>query len=249
MLGRPLIRLDVVTSTMSVLADLVSAGAGEGTTVVAEFQTAGRGRSTRSWIAPPYTALLASVLLRPPLTYSHMSPLSILVADSIAESLTRLYGLEAKIKWPNDVLVRGRKVSGVLIQTRMQPHGMTAIVGMGINVNITPADLPPDGTSVLAELGEAVERDMLMQHVLSELDTRYRELLADDRGRSWHLIQHRLAMVGELVRVVEGEETLEGVLMRVDTDGALILDCSGTSRRIVVGDMTRGPGPAPTSQL
>lgn len=247
MLGRPLIRLDVVSSTMAVLADLVSTGAVQGTTVVAGYQTAGRGRGSRTWIAPPHTALLASVLLRPKLSYQQISPLSMLVADSIAASISGLYGLEAKIKWPNDVLIGGRKVSGVLIQTRMQPEDMAIVVGVGINANMALADLSPDGTSLLKELGEPVDRDALMRRVLNELDARYQEMLMDSIEPRWPLIQHRLAMVGEVVRVVEGSERVTGLLMRVDPDGALMLDCCGVSRRIVVGDMTRGPELATTS--
>jgi BirA family biotin operon repressor/biotin-[acetyl-CoA-carboxylase] ligase len=243
MLGRPLIRLDAVASTMIVLGELATAGAREGTTVVAGHQSAGRGRANRRWITPPDTALLASVLLRPGLPHHRLSALSILVGDAIAASVHALYGLEARIKWPNDVLINGRKVSGVLIQSRMQPPGMVVIVGFGINANIAPPDIPPAGTSLLAELGSPVDRDALLRRTLDELDTRYQDLLAGRLQHRWLEIGERIAMRGELVSVEEGGEIITGTLKRVDIDGALVLDFDGQEQRIVVGDLSRGPKP------
>lgn len=243
MLGRPRVAFDAVSSTMTVLTELATLGASEGTTVVADYQHAGRGRSDRQWIAPPGSAVLASVLVRPDLAVDRLSPLSILVADAIRDALRLLYGLEALIKWPNDVLVESRKVSGVLIQTRAQAHGLAVIVGMGINANIPAEDLPPGATSLLVELGVPVDRHALLRGVLDALEVRYGELATGRLEHRWREIQAHLALCGEMVRVVEGETIVSGMLRGVDADGALALDVDGVRRRIVVGDLSRGPKP------
>jgi len=244
MLGRPLIRFDRVSSTMDILAELAARGAGEGTTVVANHQTQGRGRSGRAWVAPPGTALLPSVLLRPELPPASLSPLAILVADAIAAALREDYGLSALIKWPNDVLVHGRKVSGVLIQTRMFPSTAhpAVLVGVGINANIPEGDLPVGGTSLIVQRGKPVDRDALMWRFLGELEARYADLRRGSLDDRWARIQPSLAMRGEPVEVIEGGSRIEGRLLGLDSTGALLLQTDApATARVVVGDLTRGP--------
>jgi BirA family biotin operon repressor/biotin-[acetyl-CoA-carboxylase] ligase len=120
---------------------------------------------------------------------------------------------------------------------------MVVIVGFGVNANITPPDIPPTGTSLLAELGTPVDRDALLRRTLDELDTRYQDLLTGRLQHRWLEIEERVAMRGELVSVQEGEEIITGTLKRVDIDGALVLDFDGQEQRIVVGDLSRGPKP------
>jgi BirA family biotin operon repressor/biotin-[acetyl-CoA-carboxylase] ligase len=241
-LGRPLIRLDSIPSTMVEVARLAAEGAPEGVTVVAEHQSAGRGRLDRRWETPPGTALLFSTLLRPSLPLDRLSPISLLVADAIATSVEEICGSPARIKWPNDVLIADRKLSGVLIQTRVGPGGdLAVVVGVGINVNIPRADLPPGATSLLAELAREVGREALLVGVLDRLGERYAALLEDDLSLWWPRIEERLALRGEIVAVIEGDSTVTGRVLGVDGTGALLLDVEGTTRRIVVGDVVRGP--------
>lgn len=241
MLGRPIIRFDEVGSTMDVLADLAALGAPEGTTVVAEHQNAGRGRSGRQWAAPPGTSLLHSVLLRPDLPLQRLTPLSLLVADAIVTTLRELHGIQAEIKWPNDVLVDGRKVSGVLTQTRSHEDGLAVIVGVGINTNIPLADLPPAATSLLAERGSHVDRNALMWHFLGELECRYQDLLSGHLEQRWQTIRNSLALLGDPVTVEDQDVVISGILHGVDDEGAMLLDQGGVTRRVVVGDLARGP--------
>jgi len=241
MLGRPLIRFDSVPSTMTVLAGLASSGAPEGTTVVTGFQSAGRGRAGRTWVTPPGTSLLCSVLLRPHLPLPRLTPLSILVADAITSVARHEYGLDARIKWPNDVLIDGKKLSGILIQTRPNGQFPSVNIGMGINANIHPGDLPPTATSLLAAYGLAVDLDLLLRQILDAVETRYRALCDGDLSPIWPGIQDRLAMRHERVTVQEGDASVTGFLRRIDPDGALVMDDDGVLRRIVVGDLVRGP--------
>lgn len=241
MLGRPLIRFDSVPSTMTVLADLASAGAPEGTTVVTGFQSSGRGRTGRAWVTPPHTSLLCSVLLRPHLALQRLTPLSILVADAITSVTRDRYGLDARIKWPNDVLVGGKKLSGVLIQTQASGPFPNVNIGIGVNANILPHDLPETATSLFAECGSLLDIDHLLRQVLDAVGARYLALLDDSLEPIWAGIQDRLAMRNDFVTVQEGAASVTGHLLRIDPDGSLVLIEGGTLRRVVVGDLVRGP--------
>jgi len=259
---------------MDILADLAASGAPEGTTVLAGFQETGRGRADRRWVVPPDRAVLASVLLCPGVPLPRLMPLSLLVADAIRESVTSLYGLDPQIKWPNDLLIGGRKLSGVLIQTRhmsrshrlpslkaavipsavegslIQTDGQpgqsknpVVMVGMGINANVSPDDLPPMGTSILAETGREVNRDELLRTVLDALYERYRELVEDRLENRWQRLRRHLAMLDEEVVVEDAGRRITGILSGVDRDGTLILRDGSGERRIAAGDLSRGPRP------
>lgn len=244
MLGRPIIRFDVVNSTMDVLGELATVGAREGTVVVAEYQTAGRGRSGRQWTAPAGTALLHSVLLRPELPLRRLTPLSLLVADGLVTTLRELHHVQAEIKWPNDLVVGGRKISGVLTQTSSRVGGLAVIIGVGINTNIAPDDLSPGSTSLLVERRVRADHDAVMWHFLGELERRYQELQSGHLERRWQSIQSSLAFVGDRVQVQDRDVVLTGVLHGIDDEGALLLDHGGNIRRVVAGDLTRGPRPS-----
>ena len=232
---------------MDEVVRLAAEGAPEGTTVLAELQTAGRGRQDRRWEAPPETAVLMSVLLRPRLVPALLSPLSLLTADAIAQALDDLHDCSAAIKWPNDVLAGGRKIAGVLIQTRFAPGGdaPVVIVGIGINANIPSAALPRGATSLLALLGRVVDREALREAVVVRLTERYDALLRDDLNAPWSDVERRLAMRGEPVTLRDGARTLAGTVVGVDRTGALLLDTGEPEpRRVVAGELTRGPWPA-----
>lgn len=224
---------------MDVLADLAALGAPEGTTVVADFQAHGRGRANRSWAVPADTALLHSVLLRPELPPGRLTPLSVLVGEAIVATLREQHDLPAQLKWPNDVLVHKGKIGGVLIQVRGTPPA--AIVGVGINANVSADHLPEGGTSIWVEKGEIVDREALMRAFLDQLAIRYQELVLNDLEERWKQVHRVLAFKGERVLVQDGDACVDGQIRGVDTDGALLLDVDGSVRRIMVGDVSRGP--------
>ena len=145
----------------------------EGAVAVAELQTAGRGRLGRSWEAPAGTSILASLLLRPSIDPARLPELTVLAANAVAEAIAHVTGLEPAVKHPNDVLVGGRKVSGVLGEAR---DGVV-VLGVGVNVNIAEAGLPPEtrlpASSLLIETGEPVERAPLLAQILYAIETRY----------------------------------------------------------------------------
>lgn len=167
--GRPY-RYAVETASTQQLLPL---DAPEGAVAIAEHQTAGRGRLGRSWQAPPRSSVLLSIMLRPITPPAALPELSVVGAEAVADAITTVTGLEPAIKHPNDVLVDGRKVAGVLGEARER----AVILGIGINANIAAAELPTEtrlpATSLLAEAGRPVDRAALAVELLVRLEQRY----------------------------------------------------------------------------
>jgi BirA family biotin operon repressor/biotin-[acetyl-CoA-carboxylase] ligase len=167
--GRPYKHVDSTPSTQL----LVAADAPEGALVTAEEQTAGRGRLGRRWLAPAGTSLLCSLQLRPAVAQEHLPELTVLAAQACAEAIAALTDLEPELKFPNDVLLGGRKVAGILAEARED----RLVLGMGVNVNVPEAELPQQferaATSLLVETGRELDRAKLLVELLDRLERRY----------------------------------------------------------------------------
>ena len=219
-IGRRTVYHQRLPTTMDAARDEARAGAAEGTVVVAEEQTAARGRLKRTWLSPQGN-LAFSVVLYP--TKAQLSTLIMVSSLAVVGGIEAVTGLQAGIKWPNDVLVASRKVCGILIESSFQADRLDyAIVGVGINVNLKPADFPeitPIATSLSLEVGKSVSRLRLIRAVLSEMDRLY---LAPQETvfRQW---QDRLVTLGSDVRVTSGDTALNGVAESVEPDGSLML--------------------------
>jgi len=163
--------LDRVSSTMDVAAERAQRGVPAGTVIVADEQTAGRGREGRRWFAPAGTSLLFTVIARPPLAVVQNPMLSVAIAERVAAALMPLTGLPITIKEPNDLMVNGRKLAGILCQSRITRDQVDyLLIGIGLNVNIPPDQLPlPTATSLLAETGRVFDRHALLDAVLHSL--------------------------------------------------------------------------------
>lgn len=247
-LGVPVRRVERCASTMDLIAELAKSGAPTGTGVLAGEQTAGRGRAGRVWTAPPGSSILFSALLRPDVPPARLSQLSILLAVCVARVVTIRTGRAVRIKWPNDVLVDGAKVSGVLANARFPNGGAPeVIVGIGLNVNIPPDQLPEGATSLRSLTGHEHDLDAVFAHLLRGL-----EILAGAfrRGnvRPWLLeAATRLAFVGEHASIQEGGRELTGTVLGLAPSGALRLrDDDGEVHDIWSGDLVRGPRPLRT---
>lgn len=222
---------ETLGSTNTHLRSLADAGAGEGHVVVADHQSAGRGRRARVWEAPPRTSLLCSILLRPASGEALDRQWAVAaVALSARAALVRLCGLAVALKWPNDLVVADRKLAGVLAESTTDGAGV--VVGLGVNLTY---DGPPGagGTSVRRAAGVTIEPSALLDIVLEELERR-RPLLDDPAGRSRLRAQYRaaLATLGRRVRVEESGGTLEGTALDVDADGRLVV--AGPSGEVAV---------------
>jgi BirA family transcriptional regulator, biotin operon repressor / biotin---[acetyl-CoA-carboxylase] ligase len=164
-------RMDEVVSTMDEAADLARNGAPVGTVVAASFQTAGRGRNGRDWLAPAGTSLLATAIFRPELIVVQDRELSTKIGERIRDAIVEVTGLEATIKEPNDLLIADKKLCGILCQTSVRGEDVEyLLVGFGINANIPADQLPLErATSLLVETGHEVDLHRLLVCVLGHL--------------------------------------------------------------------------------
>ncbi len=236
--GRRLEYRAALGSTQDLARELAQAGAAEGTVVLAGRQTAGRGRLERSWVSPGGGIYLTAVL-RPPA--EHLKALVIIAGLAVARGIERVAGLETSLKWPNDVLVAGRKIAGILSESELVGEGVSyALVGIGVNVNADMVAYPetaPLATSVMTELGREVSREALAAGILNEFEALY---LAAQAGEPIHEEwRARLGMLGKQVQVRFGEQLEEGLAEDVDSDGSLILRrADGSHVTIAAGDVT-----------
>jgi BirA family biotin operon repressor/biotin-[acetyl-CoA-carboxylase] ligase len=230
-----------VGSTNEVLKELAVQGAPEGTLVITDEQTAGKGRLGRRWLAPPDTSLLLSLLFRPDLAPNQAQQLTMICSLAIADATEGLTSLPVDLKWPNDILIRGKKAGGILTELgTMGRHLDYVVVGMGLNVNLAVSALPElsrMATSLSQELGHEVARLELLCRILEGIETRYNSLR---RGESPHEEwAARIINLGCVVQVTTADEVLVGLAEGVDADGALILHTpDGQRKRILAGDVT-----------
>ncbi len=259
----PWTALDVVPATGSTNADLAArARAGTalaGAVLTTDDQQAGRGRRDRTWTAPPRSALAVSVLVRPDdVPRASWSWLPLLFGVGVADALVRVAGLPASLKWPNDVLVGGRKVSGLLAEVvELADGGMGAVVGIGLNVSQARAELPVPGATSLALEGSATtDRDTVLRSVLRAVGDRYAAWVAaaGDPGRSGIGAAYREACstIGREVRIeLPGRRRLLGTADGVDDDGRLLVrDAAGSAHPLAAADVVHlrpASGPSGTA--
>ncbi len=233
-----------VGSTNDVARQIARNGAAQGTLVVAEEQTAGRGRMGRSWNSPPGVSLLFSLVLRPRMAPNRVFQLAICGALVVAEVVCQRTHLPVKVKWPNDVLIRGKKLAGVLTETQVDLAGVRFVVlGVGININQAPADFPEDmqdqATSIRAELGRSVSRRHLLQNLLLKFEEIYGQF--QDQGLAPFLDRWRQLswVMDRKVTVQVGGKEFSGLAVDIDEMGALLLEeASGKRRRFLAGDVS-----------
>jgi BirA family biotin operon repressor/biotin-[acetyl-CoA-carboxylase] ligase len=240
-LGRSLEVYEEIDSTNTRAVALARAGAPEGTLILAEAQTAGRGRLGRQWFAPPGSSLLMSLLLRPALAAAQAQRLTMICSLAAVAAIRRVSGLVAQVKWPNDIALNGKKAGGMLAELGLRGEQLDyAVVGLGLNVNLDLRALPEvlsPPTSLLVEAGRALSRLELLLALLEEAEARYDGLA---KGESCHEEwRAHLATLGQPVRVGTPEDVIEGVAEDVDADGALLVrEPGGALRRVLAGDVT-----------
>lgn len=242
-IGTRIICLQETVSTNSVAFKLAEEGAQEGTTVVADSQTGGKGRLGRVWASPPGVNLYCSVILRPPVQPMAAPQLTFLSVVALARAIEQLTTLSPRIKWPNDILIEGRKVAGLLNEMSAETDKINFVVlGIGVNLNMTADQFPPDlrhpATSLFLESGVMVRRTDFVRCLLRELDAVYGTFLREGYGpvRSEWLQRSRLA--GELVTVSNNGSVTAGRVRGIDEYGALLLELEdGSILQVLAGDV------------
>lgn len=245
-LGVPLVHVPVTGSTMDEVIARAAEGAPEGLAVVTDRQTAGRGRAGRTWTHHTGESLLVSVLLRPTLPPEQLGTLPLLVGIAAAEAIEGATGREVALKWPNDLLLDGAKVGGILLTSvATGDRVQMVVVGLGINLSGSGDELPAGATSLELASGRRVSRDDLLASFLARLSEHYTAWQGAGGAGDLHGWRRRMAFAGEQVRVEDGARTWEGTLAGIDDSGRLLLrDATGAEHAISAGDVVRGPQPA-----
>lgn len=250
----PVVRRESVVSTQSVALELAEQGAPDRTVVIAEHQTGGRGRRGARWEDEPGASLLVSVVLRPSLAPACLPMLSYVAAVAVAEALAAVAPVVPRLKWPNDVLIGGRKIAGILLETKTVVAGaaspgmtegglfkeagapsrqITTIMGIGINLGQRqfPPALGDRATSVAIETGLSVDREALLTALVDRFDVWRQRLEAE----GFDVVRRRWLALSDTIGRAVTVDGASGVALDLDADGALILDTGGGRRRVLAG--------------
>lgn len=237
-----ILRFDSLASTNTEALGQARRGAAEGLCVVARRQTAGRGRQGRSWVSEEDAGIFFSIVLRPRLETRHLPLLTLMSAVAVHRLLAEEFGLEPDIKWPNDVLVGGRKICGILAETTDTPGGLAVVVGIGINLN--SRNFPPELGGTATSIEESTDRPAAPDEVLGPLVRNLRELyrtIGEPDGprkilREW--AERSSFGEGKRVRVVLERETFTGTTRGLGENGALRVETDeGGIRLVRAGDV------------
>ncbi|KUG02983.1 biotin operon repressor / biotin-protein ligase [hydrocarbon metagenome] len=236
-----------VDSTNSTARAMAQSGVPDGTIIVSETQITGRGRRGRQWSCPPGKGILMSMIIRPPVEIRLIPLLTLLTGVVVAESIYKATGCVAGIKWPNDLIINGKKVCGILAESSIKAQGSLeyVIIGIGINVNLEKHDLPVDcmetSTSLKIELGQVVSRLNLIRRFILTWEEHYQGFL--DSGYSYvrqKWIENN-STLGRMVTISKGSESIDGLALDISDRGGLIVELSnGVREEFLADDVTLG---------
>ncbi len=240
LIGRDLIFLPQTTSTNVAAKKLGRKGCPEGLVVVADHQTAGRGRSGRRWSAPPGSDILMSIVLRPSIAPERCSVLTEFASLAVAKAIEARCGLQPQIKWPNDVLIQDKKVCGILTEGHVRGDALAfVVIGVGVNCNRDEKSfhksLRGAATSLLMETGEPVDRARLLADVLANLETEYMQFAASGLSHIAPELRQRLWRLNESIVIRTGEDEVRGVCVGLDDEGRLLVRDNRGRRRAFWG--------------
>lgn len=239
--GKKFFLFDTIDSTNTCAKALAEAGTEEGFVVVTEYQTSGKGRLGRSWKADPEKNLLFSVLLRPKVRKESSGLLTFYAAMAVARAVESLTGSKVECKWPNDLLINGKKICGILIENALEnEHIEYSVVGIGLNVNQKSfaKEIGHKATSIANELNVELDRTKLLKTILVEIDKLYVQV----KEEKYHLIlkewNDRCSMYGKMVSVQQGKITWSGIAKELSPDGGLVIETQNGLHTVHAGDVT-----------
>jgi BirA family biotin operon repressor/biotin-[acetyl-CoA-carboxylase] ligase len=242
LIGNDLRTFEVIDSTNARACALAEAGAAEGLVVIADQQTAGKGRLGRSWVSPGGVNLYLSVVLRPPVLPVNAPQLTFLSAVAVCRTITEVCGLQPTVKWPNDVLLNGRKAAGLLNEMSSETDRVNYVVlGVGVNLNMTaeqfPSRLRYPATSLLIEAGTRISRVGFARVLLAQIDALYGIYLQHGARPVLSAWEKYCDLTGKPVEVDCQSRLIRGVMAGLDDDGALLVKTAGGFERVLAGDV------------
>ncbi|WP_338749634.1 biotin--[acetyl-CoA-carboxylase] ligase [Bacillus sp. FJAT-52991] len=240
-LGKEIVFKETTDSTQKEAHRLAQEPFKEGTVVIAEEQTAGRGRMAREWHSPKYTGIWMSVMLKPALPPYKAPQFTLITAVAVVEAIREVTGLEPEIKWPNDILLNGKKITGILTELQADADQIhSIIIGIGLNVNQKefPEELAEIATSLAIEKGEPVSRSQLVQEILKNIETYYHVYMKDgftDIKKRW---EKYAVSIGKQIIARTVTATIKGKALGITEEGVLkLLDDEGTIHDIYSADI------------
>jgi len=242
-MGKTIHHFHTLDSTNSKAYQLALDGAEEGEVVISESQEKGRGRLGRQWFSPPFLNLYLSVILRPKIPPHQASLITLMAAVATADAIQKFSGLLPLIKWPNDILLRDRKIAGLLNEIHSEMDRIHfVILGIGVNLNLDKRkfskEFGAEATSLKIEMGQAISRKIFLQTLLQELEKWYTIFMKEGSAHILKAWRDRAHIKGRRVKVTSFGKALTGVAVDIDSDGALILETAGGKReRVVAGDI------------
>jgi BirA family biotin operon repressor/biotin-[acetyl-CoA-carboxylase] ligase len=242
-IGKTIHHFDTLDSTNAKAYQLALDGAQEGEVVIAESQEKGKGRLGRQWFSPPFLNLYLSVILRPNISPHQASLITLMAAVATADAIREFSGLRPLIKWPNDILLRDRKVAGLLNEIHSEMDCIHfVILGIGVNLNMDEKafskEIQAVATSLRIEMGQTVSRKVFLQFFLQELERWYSIFINEGSAAILKAWRDWADLKGRGIKITSFGETLAGTAIDVDSDGALILETEdGKRRRVVAGDV------------
>jgi BirA family biotin operon repressor/biotin-[acetyl-CoA-carboxylase] ligase len=245
-MGKTIHHFHTLDSTNSKAYQLALDGAEEGEVVISESQEKGRGRLGRQWFSPPFLNLYLSVILRPKIPPHQASLITLMAAVATADATQKFSGLFPLIKWPNDILLRDRKIAGLLNEIHSEMDRIHfVILGIGVNLNLDERmfskEIRAGATSLKIEMGQAISRKIFLQTLLQELEKWYTIFMKEGSAHILKAWRDRAHIKGRRVKVTSFGKALTGVAVDIDSDGALILETMGGKReRVVAGDIEYG---------
>lgn len=239
--GSKIYSFESVDSTNNCAKAVAALGAPEGTVIISEHQTAGRGRLGRQWQAEPRQNLMFSIVLKPNVPPETLNLLPLYVAVAIADGIEQTTGLRLECKWPNDLLYQGRKIAGILIEGSVKQNAVEyVIIGVGINVNQTKfeGELLSKASSLMNECGREIDRTQLFREVIKSLESGYVDVSKTGFQSVVPRWLSRTSMLNRTVSVSQQGTIISGIMKGLSPDGGLVLQNNGTETTVFAGDVT-----------
>lgn len=239
--GNKIYTFETIDSTNNCGKVLASVGATEGIVVIAEEQTAGKGRLGRTWQANPGENLTFSLLLRPRVSPDTLNLLPLYIAVAVAEAIERVSSLKVECKWPNDLLVNNKKIGGILIEGSVKENIVEhVVIGLGINVNQTQfsGDFKTKATSLRLESRQQVDRTKLFREIISSLETQYKNYARTAFRSVIPLWEKRSTMLNKSILVSQSGNVFSGTVKGLSPEGGLVLETNGSTKILFAGDVT-----------